>query len=302
MNYKAVPIILLGCNLCMGDTHPAHFTAQTGAGPKVSVSPGSLKVRRVGSQAARVSNPQAEIDFSNYVQKALSQMPKGGGYSVKAPASKNLSTKAIVWDAASQQLKVNVAEAQPSFCSGACYVLLLHSLKLWQQGTHAPLPPEAWKACDVHGQGDGYGIWGRANANGPGFAKLVHDLGAGENFTDIKKARPGDFLKFFWTEEIGCKERGHMVAFLGLEEKEGLLHVRYWSSNMPDGYSERSIPLQKMHNLIFTRITHPGKFANADKLPAVDTWLKDMQKRSVPFSEVAEQCGIVTSPVLKEQQ
>ena len=52
----------------------------------------------------------------------------------------------------------------------------------------------------VKSQADGVGIWGRANANGPGFSKLVHDLQAGINFTEPEKAVPGDFLKLFWNK------------------------------------------------------------------------------------------------------
>lgn len=302
MKGRIIPILLLLCNVCRGEVPPAASTSEPVAHQRGAVSAIVLKERRVGSQALRATNMQSELDFNRYVLKALSHMPVGGGYSVKAPASKNLSTKAVVWNAATRQLSVNGAEAQPSFCSGACYVVLLHALKLWQQETRGALPAEAWKACDVHGQADGSGIWGRANANGPGFAKLVHDLDVGDNFSALEQARRGDFLKFFWTEEIGSKERGHMVVFLGVEEKDGQQHIRYWSSNMPDGYSERSIPLRKMHHLIFTRVTRPGNFSKADRLPAVDGWLKDMQKRSVPFAEVAKQCGIGASPRHAEQQ
>lgn len=243
-----------------------------------------------------VPQPARAADFSACVLRALEQMPRGGGYSVKASASRNLSTKAVVWDETAQRLRIDVQAAQPSFCSGACYVALLHALEIWQASSGAALPPAAWKAMDVHGQADGSGVWGRANANGPGFSKLVHDLNAGVSFTDPAAAQPGDFLKFFWSGEIGARERGHMVVFLGTQQVEGQPHIRYWSANMPDGYSERSIPLSKMHHLIFTRITRPANFANAATLPATDTWLRDMQKKSVDFSEVSHACGI-GSPV-----
>lgn len=251
-----------------------------------------LKQRKVHRTDVPQTTAVQSVDFSTCVLRAVSHMPQGGGYSVKATAAKNLSTKAVVWDETAQKLAIDVQAAQPSFCSGASYLTLLHALEIWQTAAGKKLPAAAWKAMDVKGQADGAGVWGRANANGPGFAKLVHDLQAGINFTDINAAKPGDFLKFFWNQEIGAKERGHMVVFLGTEQKEGQLHIRYWSANTPDGYSERSVPLTKMHHLIFTRVTRPANFAHVGSLSTTDTWLQGMQKNSVSFDEVSRTCGI----------
>lgn len=268
-------------------------SAITGGGQQTGQPVPRLKPRTTHiPRPAATPQPAKAVDFSACVLRALEHMPKGGGYSVKAPASRNLSTKAVVWDEAAQKMRIDVQAAQPSFCSGACYVALLHALEIWQEATGSALPPAAWKSLAVRGQADGSGVWGRANANGPGFSKLVHDLKAGVSFTDPAAAKPGDFLKFFWNEEIGAKERGHMVVFLGSHQVEGQPHIRYWSANMPDGYSERSIPLAKMHHLIFTRITRPANFANAASLPPTDAWLRDMQKKSVAFKEVSLTCGI----------
>ena len=251
-----------------------------------------LKQRQVARQT---SQPRA---LNALVLRAVADMPKNGGYAVSREAAKKLANQAVVWDEATRTLKVDIQQSQPSFCSAACYVVLLHSLQLWQQARSGAggdmLPPAAWKAMDVVlGTPDGKGIWGRANANGPGFAKMVHDLGVGVNFSSMQQARPGDFLKFFWNEEIGAKERGHMVVFLGLGEVDGQPAVHYWSANKPDGFSERTVPLSQMHHLIFTRITKPENFVGAGTLPETDTWLRDMQKVSVPFVEVCERCGIV---------
>ena len=233
-------------------------------------------------------------DFNYYILTAHRQMPQKGGYSVKAPSAKNLATRAVVWDVEKGELLVNIAQAQPSFCSAACYIVLLHALKLWERETHSSLPPDAWKMMDIkYGLPDGKLVWGRANANGPSYAKLIHDINAGESFTDINDARAGDFLKFFWTDEIGAKERGHMVVFLGTEQKEGKTCIRYWSSNVPDGYSERVVPIEKMHHLIFTRISRPGNFARVTKLPTLDSWLGDMLKKSCSFEEACKVCGII---------
>lgn len=255
-------------------------------------------------QRQTVTRPEAQPRSLNaFVLQAVKEIPANGGYAVSATAAKRLANQAVVWDEASHSLKLNLKAAQPSFCSAACYIALLRSLQLWQQSGAGKLPPAAWKAMDVAlGTPDGKGVWGRANANGPGFAKLVHDLGVGVNFTELQHARSGDFLKFFWNGEIGAKERGHIVVFLGTAEVDGQPAVRYWSANKPDGFSERTVPLSKMHHLIFTRITKPENFANAAKLPESDTWLRDMQKNSVPFDEVCKRCGIAASATPQSPQ
>lgn len=265
----------------------------TAAGAGISGAQGTaLKTRRT---SARVPARQQAVSFSTFVLKACKEMPVGGGYKANSDTIRTLSSKAVYWDEQAQRLHVELPAAQPSFCSAACYVALLRAFELWQQHIRRHLPPQAWQALDIAEQKDGIGIWGRANANGPGFAKLVHDLGAGVNFTELQQARAGDFLKFFWNGEIGARERGHIVVFLGTAEVDGQPAVRYWSANKPDGFSERTVPLAKMHHLIFTRITKPENFANASKLPATDAWLRDMQKNSVPFDEVCKRCGIATA-------
>ena len=261
-----------------------------GAGISGTQQGGALKARRT---ATRVPARRQAVSFSSFVVKACSQMPRGGGYAANAETIRNLSAKAAVWDEAAQRLVVNPQAAQPSFCSAACYMALLRALELWQQHIRRHLPTEAWQALDIAEQKDGTGVWGRANANGPGFAKLIHDLQAGRNFEDVRLARPGDFLKFFWTEEIGCRERGHQVVYLGTETREGRLHIRYWSSNTPDGYGVKSTPAAEMHHMIFTRITRPEMFARAARLPETDEWLADMQKRAFTYDEVRTACGII---------
>lgn len=263
----------------------------TAAGAGISGAQGTaLKTRRT---SARVPARQQAVSFSTFVLKACKEMPVGGGYKANSDTIRSLSSKAVYWDEQAQRLHVELPAAQPSFCSAACYVALLRAFELWQQHIRRHLPPQAWQALDIAEQKDGIGIWGRANANGPGFAKLIHDLQAGRNFEDVRLARPGDFLKFFWTEEIGCNERGHMVVFLGTETKDGQLHIRYWSSNTPDGYGVKSIPMVNMHHLIFTRITRPEMFARAAQLPETDNWLADMQRRSFSYDEIRTACGII---------
>ena len=121
---------------------------------------------------------------------------------------------------------------------------------------------------------------------------MIYDIGTGINFHDVRLAQPGDFLKIFWTEDIGATERGHLVIYLGLERKNDTVYLRYWSANKPGGYGVKSAPLSRMHNLIFTRITAPQNFVRATKLSTSDNWLADMQHKSFSFAEVRRKCGI----------
>lgn len=137
------------------------------------------------------------------------------------------------------------------------------------------------------GQHDGEGPWGWANANGPGLAVLVHRLGAGVNFEDWRKARPGDFMKIFWTDHIGRRESGHLTVLV----KDGGDTVTFWSSNMPDGYGAKTVPKSQIRRVIFTRITRPERFNLA---PAVGShpWLSSLLRQEVGIKEVRRYSGM----------
>lgn len=245
---------------------------------------------------AQPREPIAPNDFARQLLTTLKHdIAPGGGYDSSDAAVEDMS-RAVAWNAAHQSLSITPHLARPSFCSGACYLLLLKTLQKLHQSKTLNLSPEAQQRLAVYGEPDGFGIWGRANANGPGLAKLVHDLGAGVNFTDPAAARPGDFLKFGWTPEIGRYERGHLVLYLGQERRNGVLYIRYWSSNKPEGYGIRSTELTRMHNLLFTRITTPGNFDRAADLPPSDPWLLDMKRRRFSFSEVCRRVNARATP------
>ena len=231
--------------------------------------------------------------FANYVLRCIQKMPRGGGYSGTPETVNALVGNVIQWNEKKQKLTIQPHRAQPSFCSGACYLVLLQALQMWEQHSGKRLSPQAWKAFAISiDQADGHGIWGRANANGPGFAKLVADVGAGINFTDVKQARPGDFLKIFWTPNIGRKERGHLVVYLGTVQQGGKTHIKYWSANKPEGYGIKTAPLHNTHNLIFTRITTPQAFNKTPQLPPTDAWLEAMLRQDFSFAEVRRKCNI----------
>lgn len=218
-------------------------------------------------------------------------MPEGGGYAADRAAEIRLAERGIVWRGG--QLEVSPTGASPTFCSAACYIVLLRALRAWEQGRGSALSPRVWHSLRVEPQHpDGFLSWGRVNANGPGLAKWVADLRAGISFTSVRDARPGDFLKFFHTPALGASERGHLVVFLGLAEQGGQLCVRYWSSNKPNGYGVRTTPLARLHHLIFTRITRPERLSDAPLLPLHDPWLGSLLTSPTGFAEVSAKCSL----------
>ena len=137
-----------------------------------------------------------------------------------------------------------------------------------------PADDQMMAAFLINGQRDGEGVWGRWNANGPGTARLFHETGAGVNFTDFAQARPGDFMKIFWNSNVGKREHGHSVVFLGGEDVKGVPSVRFWSSNTGVGYGEKVVPRAKIVAAIFSRLTNPRALLRAPGLtPKVDPYL-----------------------------
>ena len=220
------------------------------------------------------AGPGEEVDFNGRVLAAVGSMPAGGGYD-GSDATKNLLPQACRREQG--RLSVDPRIARPSFCSGATYLVLLKAL---EEGPADLLP--------VRDHKDGHGVFGRWNANGPGAAKLVADLRAGVNFTSWERARPGDFLKIWWNDEIGGRERGHLVVYLGHDGDA----VRFWSSNQPGGYGVRSVPRADCRRVLFTRIQRPQAFAAAGRLPERDAWLEKMLRDDFTWDEVVGKCRV----------
>ena len=224
--------------------------------------------------------------------KLAQNMPEGGGYATNKETMLHLASNAVYWSEQESRLVLKKEKASPSFCSFACYFLLLQLLEKWdsKQGSSLQLSAQDWQALDVlFPQTDGQGLWGRANANGPGWAKLISDLGAGHNFSDLRQARPGDFLKIFWNHSIGRSERGHLVLFLGYETlPDGQAGLRFWSSNVKVGYGEKTVPLSDIKRLVFTRITQLSAFKNLHRVPFEDVWLAHLLKKNITPQEMAQ--------------
>ena len=225
-------------------------------------------------------------DANRLVLECLHLMPSGGGYSTSSNANRGFANAVV---ARSGLLEIQPTHSTPSYCSEATYLVFLKTLSALQSNHQLSLTPETMNALKPAGQPDGTGIWGRWNANGPGTARLFYELGLGPNFTDLSRALGGDFLKIFWNDSIGASEHGHSVIFLRQDPTARTL--TFWSSNVPGGYAEKTVPLSRIHRMLFSRLEHPENINKA--LPRTDSYLSSMEHRSSTPAEMAEKCGLL---------
>ncbi|MDA8876447.1 hypothetical protein N9268_02525 [Akkermansiaceae bacterium] len=228
-------------------------------------------------------------NFNALVLSAITKMPKKGNYATNRDAAVGLRNSMVYRGG---KLVVNAKHALPSFCSGATYLAFLYAVKEAENKGLVKLNQTSAVKLLARGQADGSGVWGRWNANGPGTAGLFHETGIGINFESYDRAQAGDFMKIFWNDEIGKKERGHSVIYLGRDQKDGETRVRFWSSNQPDGYGEKAVPISKIKWAIFSRITRPQNVVKVSSLPANSQFLSDMLSKSFTTDEVRKKVGI----------
>ena len=119
-------------------------------------------------------------------------MPAGGGYATNLKAHAALADSVQVHDS----VRIQPELAMPAYCSGATYLVFLKTLQALQENGTISLSHETWAALvpRLRPDGkdtlpDGESVWGRWNANGPGTARLFHQLGLGRNFTEFSAAR-----------------------------------------------------------------------------------------------------------------
>lgn len=253
----------------------------------IAKKPAESKGAKTGKEAAEKT--VSEPEWNEAILAAIESMPIGGGYSTGVDARDALIS-AVIWEDGKPALRPK--KAVPSFCSGATYLVLTVALAQQQRAGSVSLSPEAWRALMVEGQADGAGVWGRWNANGPGTGRLFEETGAGHNFTDIKAARRGDFMKIFWNDSIGAAERGHSVIYLGMETVKGEEMVAFWSSNQPGGYGSKKVPRSKIKRMLFSRLERPDRLEEVLSLPPRDSFLASLEEKSVSSTEAARAVGL----------
>jgi hypothetical protein len=226
-------------------------------------------------------------DCNDLILDQIKKMPQGGRYSVSHFAKISLQSSAHF-----ESGKFFILPSGPSFCSGATYLVFIKTIEALRARGDLHLDYSTLERLIIRDQRDGEGIWGRWNANGPGTARLFHELGLGQNFDNFDQAKPGDFMKIFWSRQVGRNEHGHSTIFLGLENRADGQYVRYWSSNIPSGYGEKSVPRSKIAYAIFSRLQTPANLARINSAPYVDTYLASLLRTRSSLAEASTKCGL----------
>lgn len=228
-------------------------------------------------------------DLNGVILEQMRKMPSGGKYSVSNVAKIKLQTAAHF-----ESGKFFVIPTKPyvSFCSGATYLVFIKAIEALRDRGELELDFATLNQLVIRDQHDGEGVWGRWNANGPGTARLFYELGLGRNFTDIDRAQAGDFMKIFWSKNVGRRESGHSVIFLGTVDRPDGQYVRYWSSNVGMGYGEKEVPRAKIAQAIFSRLETPSNLSRIHSAPETDSYLGSLLRKDSSFREATKKCGI----------
>ncbi|EDY17586.1 conserved hypothetical protein [Chthoniobacter flavus Ellin428] len=266
------------------------LTDDAASGPTVIL--GNKPADAAASQARAAVSPA--IDLNEIIRQKIASMPVGGSYRANSIAIAALRQSIQLTDS---QLAINPHVAQPSFCSGATYLVFLSVLKQLARDGQIQLDAVTLRSLLIQEpQPDGNGVWGRWNANGPGTARLFYETGIGYNFTSLEEARPGDFLKIFWHDEIGARETGHSVVYLGTVNTPQGQAVRYWSSNLANGYGEAIVPRQRIRRMLFSRLVHPERIQQVNALSPRDAYLAAMLQRDSTPEEMYRMVGVTNPP------
>src|SRR6266849_3997755 len=169
--------------------------------------------------AAVIVQAASAADLNALILEQLKKMPSGGKYSVSHFAKIKLQSAAHF---ESGKFFVIPKAPYPSFCSGATYIVFIKTIETLRERGQLQLDFATLNHLVIRDQRDGEDVWGRWNANGPGTARLFYELGLGRNFDYFSRAIPGDFMKIFWSPEVGRLEHGHSVIFVGREKQYGL--------------------------------------------------------------------------------
>jgi len=235
-------------------------------------------------------------DINSVIVESVHAMPERGRYSVKPEAGLSLMNALEIGEG----FAIHPQLAQPSFCSMGTYVVFLSAIQKLVEAAEISLPANTLKRLDVPTsveslfKDDGKNAWGRWNANGPGTARLFYLLKIGKNFTERSKRKPGDFLKIFFTEEVGMHERGHSVVYMG-ERKNPVTQdpeIQYWSSNQPDGYGSVWLSEKKIIHAIYSRFDQPTHLRGLDTLAEWDDYLRTLLTRPSSIDEALKMSGI----------
>jgi hypothetical protein len=244
----------------------------------------TLNLSAVAQERSPFQERSAFLKANETILRLLNSMPTGGGYVATNAATRDLQSAVQVQ---AGQLNVRPSAARATYCSGATYLVFVQAIQscLPKSSLQGPVA----EALAIRGQPDGVGVWGRWNANGPGTACLFRELGLGPNFTSFDAARPGDFMKIFWTGAVGLLEHGHSVIYLERFQKQGVEMVSFWSSNKPLGYGVKSVPRSRIKYAIFSRLEEPANIQRINGLPLRNHYLASLLDSESSIAEALRQ-------------
>ncbi len=216
--------------------------------------------------------------YNTFILEAIDQVQStamdGGGYFIGIKAKPPESPIGYNINLFSKQL-LN-ASRTTSYCSGSSYAAFIETLNLMYKNKPQVITDERFESLrmqelDGSRREDGEKFWGHWNADGFGnhFA-LVQYSGLGKKINP-NNARPGDFLNISWK-----KGGGHSVIFLGwyINEDEEKCVV-YWSSQTrTNGLGDEVVPIKKIKEVVFVRLSSPEKLFTFDVKKQVNTSVK----------------------------
>ncbi len=216
--------------------------------------------------------------FNTFILKAIdtvqSKAMDGGGYFIGINAKPTESPIGYKLSLFGQQLLT--PPRTTSYCSGSTYSAFIESLNMIYKNKSENLSEARFESLrmqepDDSRRNDGIKFWGKWNDDGFGnhFALVQYS----EMGTVIKpaNARPGDFLNISWKSG-----GGHSVIFLGwyINQKNEKCVV-YWSSQKStNGLGDAIVPINKIREVMFVRLTSPGKLFTFDTEKQVDDSIK----------------------------
>jgi hypothetical protein len=278
------------------------------------------------------------VDYNAMVLDIIKGLPNGGGYS--RGGSFQLPT-VTAHNIGGDRWEMRAFDGFPSHCASATYAVFARLVAVLQNSGSINLSAEQILAFETKKRTpdgatlvDGQGTFQIFNANGAGVAAFLKHTGTGMSFRDDKLlyARPGDFLKIFWSENVGASEKGHQVIFTGHRVMGGRDMVCFWSSQhqgkkkrggstealyfpaekggeVHDGYGEVCRPREDIKEMVFSRVTCMQHLAaGLDDMHAraqmregapyvfVDDYLYALRKTSSDQAALDRMYGILAAP------
>jgi len=276
--------------IALSSTHDRH---PAGANGNLAPRSGVTTVPGISADInATIDNLlNANIDLSELNKSILQSVKSAGDVCGYDKDTANASVAKLT----NQLPKMTFDGIGPTHCSGYTYSIFASVVgkKLSNQLSTGALA--ALKAPATH---DGENPYGYFNANGLGTATLFKESGIGTNFTNVNKAKPGDFLKILWSKspdgKVGRGEFGHSVIYLGGNEKE----ICFVSANEKDnlngkvGCGVRCEPRTKIRTMVFSRLDNLGPINEKFKTDMTSKFLKDSRTQSKDLSDAMAEAGV----------